>query len=121
MNNQQQSPLMINRIGEVYIVEMLQTSVLDEPVMQRIQQDMEGIIAASGVPKIVLSLSGVTHMASAMIGVLLNVHKQVKARAKKGELRITGLSPQLKELFRITRLDKLLSIYDSTDKAMAKF
>jgi anti-anti-sigma factor len=56
---------------------------------------------------IVLDLSAVTHMDSSGLGALVSVW--VSAKKEGCEMRVVSLSDRLKELFRLTSLDKLFA------------
>jgi len=54
-----------------------------------------------------------------MLGTLITLHK--KAKENKGELRLAHIAPQLEQVFKMTNLHKLLTIYKTTDDAVKKF
>ncbi len=119
MSAPSQSALLLQRMGDVRIVEFTESAILDQSKIDRIHQELQSVVEASGVPKIILSFENVQHISSAMLGVLMSLNKQIKA--KDGELRLACISSSIMEVFKLTRLDKLLRIYRSTDQAMVKF
>lgn len=119
MSGNPHGPLVIRRTGDVCVVDFLDTSIIDSTKIERIKTDLDMLAERMGQPKIVISFDGVTHLASAMLGVLMSINK--KAVAQKGQLRLTHLSPMIMEVVRITKLDKVLKIFDTTDKALEKF
>ena len=44
-----------------------------------------------------------------------------KVKAKGGELRLANISASIRQVFSLTRLDKALKIFNSTDEALARF
>lgn len=119
MSGNSNGAIVIRRTGDVCVADFVDTSILDSAKIDRIKADLEALADRMGHPKIVLSFDGVTHLASAMLGVLMSVNKKVTTM--KGQLRITHLSPMIQEVIRITKLDKVLKIYPTTDKALEKF
>ena len=111
--------LMVQRMGEVHIVELLQPSILDQHLIQRIRDGIMEILTRSGTFKMVISFENVSHLASAMLGVLMELNNKVKEH--KGEVRLCSLQPSIREVFKLTALDKVLKIFKSTDDAMVKF
>ena len=77
-----------------------------------LQQSLSGYIT-SGHTRIDLDLSGVAFIDGTGLGVLVSIHKQV--RNVGGYLQIVGLQGEVKELFRLTELDKLLQIESNQD------
>jgi len=65
---------------------------------------------------IIVDLTDLNYMDSSGLGVLIGLHKQCKLNGKK--LKIFGLSKQLKELFVLTSLNKILNIYDTLEDAI---
>ncbi|MFD1427086.1 anti-sigma B factor antagonist [Kroppenstedtia sanguinis] len=58
-----------------------------------------------------LDLSQVEYMDSTALGVLIGAYKQLRAR--QGRLVLTGMSPRLKRLFRITGLTEVMDIEEN--------
>jgi anti-sigma B factor antagonist len=113
------SGLMVQRLADIYIIEFLEKNVLDQVSIERMKQELIGLVEKSGHPKFIISFENVTHISSAMLGVLMVLNKRI--RQEKGELRLAAIGPQIMEVFKLTRLDKALSIYNDIDKAMVKF
>ncbi len=111
--------LMLQRFADVYIVEFMQSSLLDQATIQKISDEINGVVERMGHPKLIISFENVTHVSSSMLGVLINTQK--KARAAHGEVRLAKLPPSIDELFKITNLNKMFKIFENADKAMVKF
>ena len=111
--------LMIQRRADISIIEFLDTNVTNPVTIERIKQELEDHIQRVGHPKLIVSFENVTHLSSAMIGVLMALHKQIAKL--KGGLRLAQVSPMIHEVLKITKLDKILKIYDTTEHALVKF
>src|SRR6266508_3875325 len=61
--------------------------------------------AASLTSPVVLDLSGLTYLSSPALAVLLEFHKHLSRIA--GTVRLAGLSPRIRNVLAITRLDHL--------------
>jgi anti-anti-sigma factor len=64
-----------------------------------------------------LDLSGVPYMDSAGMGAIINFH--VSCQNKRIRLIVCGVSPRVMELFRMTRVDSVLSFFPSVEAAEA--
>ena len=113
------SAVMIQRRVDVSIVEFLDVNVLNPVTIERIKQELEEHIIRVGQPKIIVSFENVKHLSSAMIGVITALHKKIAAA--KGDLRLAHVSPMIMEVLKLTRLDKILKIFETTDRALVKF
>lgn len=58
--------------------------------------------------RLVVDLEDVSYLSSAVLGRLINVKKKLGASGVK--LRLRGVHPDLREIFRLTRLDEVLEI-----------
>jgi len=68
-------------------------------------------------PKIVIELSKVTYVDSSGLATLVGILKNM--RSYGGKMRLSGLTPKVKSLFEITKLDKLFEIMASEEEAIA--
>ncbi len=70
-------------------------------------------------PKIVVNLSRVTYVDSSGLATLVEVLKNM--RSYGGRLRLTNLSAKVKNLFEITKLDRLFEIIAEEADAISTF
>lgn len=64
--------------------------------------------APADAGRVVVDLSGVTVVDSAALGRLLTLHH--RCRQTGGRLTVRGLRPEVREVFRLTKLDRLLEV-----------
>jgi anti-sigma B factor antagonist len=72
-----------------------------------------------GAPRVVLSLVRMDYIDSSGLGALVKVLK--KSRLAGGDTKLTGLKPEVRKVFELTRLDKIFDILPSVDGAVASF
>jgi len=113
------SRLRVRRDGEITQVEFIDRNILDEANIQQIGDEIGRLVEASQTPKLLISFANVDHLSSAALGTLITVNNKV--RAKNGQLRLANIDPQIYEVFKITKLDRIFQIYETTEKAMASF
>jgi len=73
----------------------------------------------NGTRKLIIDLGGVTHMDSTGIGrciACLNKAMQVKA-----QLHMASAHGQVRDSFRVTRLDRMFKFFDTQEAALAAF
>ncbi|MFI9599453.1 STAS domain-containing protein [Streptomyces sp. NPDC052043] len=66
--------------------------------------------------RLIVDLTGATFMDSTGLGLLVGIHKRIRARA--GVLRLVIVNPDIRQIFTITSLDQILPIYGSAQAAM---
>ena len=119
MGETESDSMMVERRGDVYVIEFMADSMIDQVQIQQIGQELEQLAEKAGHPKMDISMSNLQTASSAVLGVLIAVNKKVQSL--RGEMRLASIPPTILEVFKLTRLDKLLKIYDSTNAALAKF
>ena len=85
-----------------------------EKLHERIKSYLE-----QGLTKIVLDLKHIHWLSSMGIGAIMRCTLTV--RTEGGDLRLTGLSDKIKNIFSITQLVGVIKIYDSTADALQSF
>jgi anti-sigma B factor antagonist len=107
-----------NREG-VSIVEFAERKILDELCISEIRDELAKLVADTDGVKLLVCFKNVDHLSSAALGVLITLNKQVSDR--QGTLKLSDISPQIYEVFKITRLNKLFDIYDTAEQALSSF
>lgn len=114
-----ESRLVIQKTPEFTRVEFLDRNILDEATIQQIGEELSSLIEDSAMPKMLISFENVEHLSSAALGTLITVNNKI--RQKGGQLRLSNIDAQIREVFSITKLDKLFQIYDTAEMATASF
>lgn len=113
------SRLRVRRDGDVTQVEFIDRNILDEANIQQIGEEISRLVEAASGPKLLISFANVDHLSSAALGTLITINNKVRDR--KGQLRLANIDPQIYEVFKITKLDRIFQIHDTSEKAMASF
>lgn len=80
------------------------------------QDAIEAVIDEKQPPKVIVDFSGVHIVSSGVIGLLIEMSRQT--RAKGGTFIVAGLQPQVSEVFSIARLERVLNIQPTVDDAL---
>ena len=74
-------------------------------------------LAAQGIHKLILDLSGIEFLDSAGLGVLMILHGNMKVRG--GQLRLIGPGAKVLEVLKMTHADSILPIDRTLEAALA--
>ena len=96
------------------IIIRLQSSRLDAASAPTFKTAMETELTHDD-KRIILDLSEVTFMDSSGLGAVVAVLKQLNG----GEIRVVGLQKAVKELFRLTRMDRIFQCHENVESAIA--
>ncbi|MCA9258386.1 MAG: STAS domain-containing protein [Planctomycetales bacterium] len=99
-------------------------AVLDERLMEptqikRLSDDLQGLLGKAEQTQVVLDFERVQFMSSAMLGKLVQFHK--KCKEFKVNLKLSGVSSEIYEVFKITRLHKLFDFQPDVGAACKSF
>ncbi|MBX9654498.1 STAS domain-containing protein [bacterium] len=106
-------------IGDVTVVRFVDRRILDEQNIQLIGDQLFALVDEDHRTKILLDFGSVEYLSSAALGKLLNLNKKVDKM--QGQLRLCRIKPEILEVFQITRLDKVFSIYEDQGIALESF
>lgn len=80
--------------------------------------DLEKLVDA-GLSKIIVDCSGLDHISSYGIGMLLRVHKHLAKHG--GDVKLAGVHTTLVRLMQIARVDAHFELYPDVDRARLAF
>ena len=80
----------------------------------RFRQRLLAVIS-TGVQNVVIDLSSVDFIDSTGLGVLMGAAKRV--RSSGGDIRLVSVGTRLADLIELTRLDRVLDVFDSVSAA----
>ena len=100
----------------ILTVLFMDARILDEAKLEEIGKDLIDLINKSTEERVILDFRNVQFMSSSMLGKLVLVQK--KCKEFKAQLKMCGISPDIREVFKITKLDKLFDI--EADEASAR-
>ena len=111
--------LQINEHEDVLVVGFSDSKILDDARIQQLGKELVEQAAAAQGGKMVLNFDGVSFMSSAMIGKLVLLNK--KCKQDDVVLKLCNISPNVAEVFKIMRLNKVFDIYKDEEKAVKSF
>jgi len=103
----------LREYGKQTAVVFQTSSLMNQNDVERVKGDLLRMVDGEKRTRLILDFEPVQFISSQLIGVLLSLHKRVTASKSAdpgAQLVLCGLCPQLLELLKITRLDRLLTI-----------
>jgi len=111
--------LEVEDIGDVTVVNFVDRKILDEQNIQKIGEDLFGLVDDQGRTKILLNFGNVEYLSSAALGKFITLNKKVQTAG--GKLILCNIDAQIYEVFQITRLDRLFNIQKEEQAALQAF
>ncbi|MBI3270823.1 MAG: STAS domain-containing protein [Planctomycetes bacterium] len=103
--------------GDVTVAEFTGAKILEETTIQEIAKELMKLVDAPYKVKLVLDFARVEYLSSAVLGKLIALHKKIVA--EKGQFRLCAIKPSILEVFKITKLDKVMSILPNRAAAVS--
>jgi anti-sigma B factor antagonist len=95
----------------------LEGEIIDKTQTIGLIEQIDRLIA-SGKKNIVLELAGIRYMNSSGLNVLVNI--LTKARNVGGDVSVCNISPKVKDLLVVTKLDTIFHILPSVEEAIER-
>jgi anti-anti-sigma factor len=92
----------------VDVVTFSRADIVDSMYIERLGADLQRHVATLNKPKVVLDMTSVRQLSSGALGMLVSVNNAVNLR--DGRMSVAGLDSKLQEIFRLTKLNKVIAI-----------
>ena len=105
--------------GEIRVIIIDESRLLEGAAIDQCYREIEEVLGKTEESYALLHFGRVTFMSSAALGMLIRVSK--KCKEYKIMLKLCSISPEIRQVFKITGLDKILEIHADPAEAMAAF
>lgn len=113
------SSMKIERGDNVTIVRFVDRLILSGTTAGAVSDELCRLVEGEGCLRLILNFGNVQSLTSLMLGRLITLNKKVQAAG--GRLAVCNLSPDLQEVFEITKLSEYLDLYASERDALQSF
>jgi anti-anti-sigma factor len=112
-----ESGLVVSQVNDVTVVTFRSPSILEMTAVEAVGEQLYKLVDRQARRKVLLNMQAVRFWSSQMISVLLNLHK--KAGQIDGKVVICSLRPELRKVFKVTNLHRVLNFAKDEDEAMS--
>lgn len=105
-----------NNADGVVILTFLPGLTIGRESIDRVE---EVAAATGGSPRVLLDFSLLRFLSSLFLGMLIRVHLRMSSAHRA--LKICGLRPEAREVFRVTKLDQVFDLYADQPSALKSF
>ncbi|MCU0707934.1 MAG: STAS domain-containing protein [Pirellula sp.] len=105
--------------GGVSIVRFVDKKIVDSATIEQLGEELNSLVTVDKRNMLLLNFEGVEFMSSAALNKLISLNSKVKAAA--GRLKLCCLRAEIKEVFTITRLDRVFDLRKTEEDALAAF
>ena len=119
MPNTTSPRVFVETVSGVTVASFADSELTSDQVIEEVSDQLNGLADHLGLSQVVLNFREVKFMSSSMLAVLLKFMRKVTGAG--GLVKLCCIAPNLKEIFKITRFDKLFEIYDQESAALDSF
>ena len=105
--------------GAVVVAEFTKGELKDEREILRVLDKLGDLVEKRNKVQLLLNLSGVTYISSSGLGAIVSLMKKIAA--KEGGMKICCLRPDVREVFEVMQLDRIIPVVDTEQEALAQF
>jgi stage II sporulation protein AA (anti-sigma F factor antagonist) len=98
------------------IIARVQVKLLDDKELKLLSQMIDQTAGTGGITVVVVDMSRVHFVPSLGLGVLIQMSAKCKARQQR--LKLAAVLPSVRQVFTITRLDRVLELTDTVETAL---
>jgi anti-anti-sigma factor len=111
----------VRQSGKHTVIEFQTPSLMNPQDLERVGSQLFSMVDDEKRTHVVLDFGKVKYLSSQAIGIILTLNKKLTGGSAGGDgLVLCGVGPQLMQLLKITRLDRILTIKNSQQDAVAK-
>ena len=110
----------VRQSGKHTVVDFQTPSLMNPQELERIGSSLFRMVDEEKRDRVVLDFTKVKYLSSQAIGIILTLNKKLSGgSAGSDNLVLCGVGPQLMQLLKITRLDRILTIKNDQKEAVA--
>lgn len=106
---------LLDKHGDITVIRFNHDS-FDRVEIQDIRDELRETVKQTEPPKFIIDFAHVSFMSSIILGVIMGIHLNICKRG--GVLNICGMNEMTLRVFKITKLDKVLTIFPNCQKAI---
>ena len=105
--------------GEIRVLAIDAAQLLDAAVIEQCYREIAAALDGCEESHVLVDFSRVNFMSSMALGMLIRVNK--KCKEYKVTLKLCGIAPDIRQVFKITGMDKIFEIHADLGEALAAF
>jgi anti-sigma B factor antagonist len=113
-------PRIMTQVQEgICIVTIQDASILDERNIAMLGKDLEKLVTDQNYINMIIDMTHVSYLSSAVLGKLMALYKKIKG--EKGDLKLCNVKAEIRPIFAVTQLDKVIEIHETLIAAVNSF
>ena len=111
--------ILVSDHGLISIVRFTDRKIVDSANIEQLGDELNSLVLDDKRDVLLLNFEGVDFMSSAALNKLISLNSKIKS--VQGRLKLCNLKPDIREVFSMTKLDRVFDIRESEADAIAAF
>lgn len=103
-------------VDDVSVVKFLDERMMDAARIEQLGGELLDAVSGEEADRVVINFENVSFFSSAAVSKLLVAEKRI--RSQGGQLRLSNLRPEVRDVFNLTKLDSVFRIEEEQDDAI---
>ena len=113
------SRLRIEVFDDATVASFVDERLVDDLVIKEVGDQLNKLVDTDGHTNLLLNFSNVKFMASQVIAKLFMLNKKIQQA--KGQLKFCSIDSELRDIFKMTGLERMVKIFDDEQDALDSF
>ena len=109
----------IEIVDGVTVVSFVESKIVTEENIQEVGDQLYSLVEDEGHKSLLLNFGNVQYLSSAALGKLITLHR--KLQAVQGKLVLCKIAKDILDVFKITKLDRILTITPDEQSGLQSF
>lgn len=114
-----QSRIKVTEQDGVSIVRFVDKKIVDSGSIEQLGEELNRLVTEDKRTNLLLNFEGVEFLSSAALNKLISLYNQSKKIS--GRIKISNLREEIREVFKITNIDRWFDIRSTQDDALSAF
>lgn len=119
MPSEPKSKLNVRTARHVTVVSFADRMLVNEETIRDVGDQLRELVETQKVANLLLDFRDVRFMSSSFLGMMLPLLRAIDRRG--GQMKLCNVAPSLKEVFTVSKLDRLFLLYDDENAALDAF
>ncbi len=109
----------LDSVEDISVVKFKDPKVMDPSRIEMMGRELLSLVKEDETENVLINFENVSFFSSAAINKLIVLEKRI--RAQGGQIRLSNLRPEVRDLFSYTNLDSMFQINDKQSEAIESF
>ena len=109
----------LDSVEDISVVKFKDPKVMDPSRIEMMGRELLSLVKEDETENVLINFENVSFFSSAAINKLIVLEKRI--RAQGGQIRLSNLRPEVRDLFSYTNLDSMFQIKDKQSEAIESF